>query len=234
MRRCKIYGIGDHGVHYADGGNGGGGVFDSEIYGVGSSGAYLQLSPITLAGNHIHHTGRSAATLWTRGSVIVSNELDHTMLWSRDGGAIYGAMNESLFEGNYCHDCGDWPGLYNDEGGKNTVYRGNRFERCWWPIHMHDCRNVVVTNNTMACDKPMRFSFQGSAGCVFKDNLIRAPKPIDDDPYVANCAVWENMVETGSFTNGWTPQGVVKLEKKAKPLKAPCNAFPTKGPMFPE
>ncbi len=234
VRRCKIYGMGDHGVHYADGGNGGGGVFDCEIHGVGSSGAYLQLSPITLAGNHIHHTGRSAATLWTTGSVIVSNELDHTMLRSRDGGAIYGAMNESLFEGNYCHDCGDWPGLYNDEGGKNTVYRGNRFERCWWPIHMHDCRNVVVTNNTMACDRPMRFSFQGSAGCVFKDNIIRAPKAIDSDPYVANCAVWENTVETGSFATGWTNSLTVKLERQAAPPKGPCNAFPTKGPLFPE
>ncbi len=234
VRRCRIYGMGDHGVNYADGGNGGGGVFDCEISWVGSSGAYLQLSPVMLAGNHIHHTGRSAATLWTTGSVIVSNELDHTMLSSRDGGAIYGAMNESLFEGNYCHDCGDWPGLYNDEGGKNTIYRGNRFERCWWPIHMHDCRNVVVTNNTMACDKPMRFSFQGSAGCVFRDNLIRAPKAIDDDPYVANCAVWENDVETGSFTNGWSGRARVTLEKKPLPPKAPCNAFPTKGPMFPE
>ncbi len=234
VRRCRIYGMGDHGVNYADGGPGGGGVFDCEISWVGSSGAYLQISPITLAGNHIHHTGRSAATLWTTGSVIISNELDHTMRSSRDGGAIYGAMNESLFEDNYCHDCGDWPGLYNDEGGKNTVYRNNRFERCWWPFHMHDCRNIVFTNNTMACDKPMRFSFQGSAGCVFKDNLIRAPKSIDSDPYVDNCAVWENRVETGSFTNGWTSQGVVKLEKKAKSLKAPCKAFPTKGPAFPD
>lgn len=234
VRRCKIYGMGDHGVHYADGGNGGGGVFDCEISWVGSSGAYLQLSPITLAGNHIHHTGRSAATLWTTGSTILSNELDHTMLWSRDGGAIYGAMNDSLFEGNYCHDCGDWPGLYNDEGGKNTVYRGNRFERCWWPFHMHDCRNIVVTNNTMACDRPMRFSFQGSAGCVFQDNLIRSPVAITSDLYVANCAVWDNDVATGSSTNGWGAPVRVALEKKILPLQKPCNAFPTKGPLFPD
>ncbi len=233
VRRCRISGVGDNGVSFMDGGEGGG-VFDCEISEIGATGAYLQLPRVTLSGNHIYHIGRSAATLWTTDGVIVSNEFDHTMRSSRDGGAIYGAMNDSLFEGNYCHDCGDWPGLYNDEGGKNTVYRGNRFERCWWPIHMHDCRNVVVTNNTMVCDKPMRFSFQGSAGCVFKDNLIRVPEAIVTNKYVVNCAVWENTVETGSSTNGWTPQGVVKLEKKAMPLKAPCNAFPTKGPAFPE
>ena len=224
VSRCVLHDLGVHGVHYADGGLGGG-VFDCEIFRPGSSGAYLQLPGVSLVGNHIHHTGRSAATLWTTGGVVVSNELDHTMLSSRDGGAIYGAMNDSLFEGNYCHDSGDWPGLYNDEGGRNTVYRGNRFERCWWPIHMHDCRNIVVTNNLMACDKPMRFSFQGSANCVFRDNLVRAPKKIDSDPYVGNCAVWENIVETGSFKSGWKRQGVVKLTKGIAPPKSPRIAL---------
>ena len=224
VRNSKIHGIGGHGVHYSDGGNGGG-VYDCEIFNVGSSGAYLQLPKVTLKGCHIHHAGRSAATLWTTGGSVVSNEFDHTMLSSRDGGAVYGAMNDSLFEGNYCHDCGDWPGLYNDEGGRNTVYRGNRFERCWWPIHMHDCRNIVVTNNLMACDKPMRFSFQGSANCVFRDNLVRAPKKIDSDPYVGNCAVWENIVETGSFKSGWKRQGVVKLTKGIAPPKSPRIAL---------
>ena len=233
VRNCRIYGIGGHGVHYSDGGNGGG-VYGCEISGVGSSGAYLQLPNVTLKGCHIHHTGRSAATLWTTGGSVVSNEFDHTMLSSRDGGAVYGAMNDSLFEGNYCHDCGDWPGLYNDEGGKDTVYRGNRFERCWWPIHMHDCRNIVVTNNTMECDKPMRFSFQGSSNSVFRDNLIRAPKEIKEDTYLDNCKVWENYVETGSSKSGWRGRKLVRLERKARPLKAPMAAYPTKGALFPK
>lgn len=233
VRNCKIYGIGGHGVYYADGGDGGG-VYDCEIFNVGSSGAYLQLPRVTLKGCHIHHTGRSAATLWTSGGQVVSNEFNHTMLSSRDGGAIYGAMNNSLFEGNYCHDCGDWPGLYNDEGGRETVYRGNRFVNCWWPFHMHQTRDIVVTNNIMECDKPMRFSFQGSANAVFRDNLIRAPKEITDDKYLDFCKVWENYVETGSSAKGWSNRKLVTLEKKGKPLKAPCAAFPTKGAIFPK
>ncbi len=232
VRRCRIRETGGHGIGFMAGGEGGG-VYGCEISDAGSTGAYLQLPRVTLKDCHIHHVGRSGATLWTSKGLVVSNEFDHTMLSSRDAGAVYGAMNDSLFEGNYCHDCGDWPGLYNDEGGKNTVYRGNRFEGCWWPIHMHDCRQIVVTNNTMACDMPMRFSFQGSADCVFKDNLLRAPKEIDSDPYVDNCAVWENTVETGSFKTGWKDGRTVRLEKEIKPLKAPCAAFPTKGPLFP-
>lgn len=233
VRNCKIYGTGGHGVHYADGGDGGG-VYDCEIFNVGSSGAYLQLPRVTLKGCHIHHTGRSAATLWTKNGQIVSNEFNHTMLSSRDGGAIYGAMNNSLFEGNYCHDCGDWPGLYNDEGGKETVYRGNKFVNCWWPFHMHQTRDIVVTNNIMECDKPMRFSFQGSANAVFRDNLIRAPKEITDDRYLDFCKVWENYVETGSSKKGWGARKLVRLEKKEKPLKSPIAAFPTKGSIFPK
>lgn len=232
VRNCKIYGTGGHGVHYSDGGNGGG-VYNCEIFNVGSSGAYLQLPNVTLKGCHIHHTGRSAATLWTTNGQVVSNEFNHTMLSSRDGGAIYGAMNNSLFEGNYCHDCGDWPGLYNDEGGKETVYRGNRFVNCWWPFHMHQTRDIVVTNNTMECDKPMRFSFQGSANAVFRDNLIRAPKEIRDDIYLDYCKVWENYVETGSSKRGWSGRKLVRLEKKEKPLKSPIAAYPTKGEIFP-
>ncbi len=234
VRRCRMHGIGENGVNFMDGGPGGGGVFDCDISEVGSTGAYLQLPRVTLAGNHIHHVGRSAATIWTHGSAVVSNEFDHTMRSSRDGGAVYGAMNYTLFEGNYCHDCGGWPGLYNDEGGRNSVYRGNRFERCWWPIHMHDCRNIVVTNNVMACDQAMRFSFQGSAGCVFRDNLIRSPRKIESDKYVPNCSIWENTVETGSFKGGWSRGKVVRLENKPRPPKEPCVACPTKGPLFPE
>ncbi len=233
VRNCKIYGIGGHGVHYADGGNGGG-VYNCEIYNVGSSGAYLQLPNVTLRDCHIHHTGRSAATLWTTGGQIISNEFNHTMLSSRDGGAIYGAMNNSLFEGNYCHDCGDWPGLYNDEGGKETIYRGNKFVNCWWPFHMHCTRDIVVTNNTIECDKPMRFSFQGSANAIFRDNLIRAPKEITDDKYVDNCKVWENNVQVGSSKSGWGDSKLVRLEKKEKPLKESIAAFPTKGAVFPK
>ena len=231
VRNCKIFGIGGHGVHYADGGNGGG-VYNCEIYNVGSSGAYLQLPNVTLRDCHIHHTGRSAATLWTTGGQVISNEFNHTMLSSRDGGAIYGAMNNSLFEGNYCHDCGDWPGLYNDEGGKETIYRGNKFVNCWWPFHMHQTRDIVITNNTMECDKPMRFSFQGSANAVFRDNFIRTENEITEDKYLDYCRVWENYFELGSSTKGWGKRKLVTLKKEVKPLKEPMTAFPTKGEVF--
>ncbi len=233
VRRCKIHGMGGSGVHYADGGKGGG-IYDCEIYNIGAEGAYLELREVTLKSSHIHHVGRSAATLWTTGAQVISNEFHHTMLSSRDGGAIYGAMNNSLFEGNYCHDCGGWPGLYNDEGGKETVYRGNKFVNCWWPFHMHQTRDIVFTNNTMECDGAMRFSFQGSANAVFRNNLIRSPKEITSDKYVDHCKVWENYVETGSSKRGWSGRKLVRLEKKVMPLKSPCYAFPTKGPVFPK
>ena len=231
VRKCKIHGVGSTGVYYADGGNGGG-VYDCEIFNAGSGGVYLQLQNVSLKNSHIHHIGRSAATIWTTNGQIVSNEFHHTMLTSRDGGAVYGAMNNSLFEGNYCHDCGFWPGLYNDEGGKETVYRGNRFTGCWWPFHMHQTRDIVITNNVIECDKAMRFSFQGSANAVFRDNLIRSPNAITSDNYVDNCKVWENYVETGSSRRGWRGRKLVRLEKKAMPPKSPCVAYRTKGALF--
>ncbi|MBO7166987.1 MAG: right-handed parallel beta-helix repeat-containing protein [Kiritimatiellae bacterium] len=231
VRRCKIYGVSSTGVYYADGGNGGG-VYDCEIYNIGSGGVYLQLSNVTLKGCNIHHIGRSAATIWTTNGQIISNEFHHTMLTSRDGGAVYGAMNNSLFEGNYCHDCGGWPGLYNDEGGKETVYRGNKFVNCWWPFHMHQTRDIVVTNNIFACDKSMRFSFQGSANAIFRNNFICTPNMITNDKYVANCKIWENYVLTGSVEKGWCDRQLVRLEKKVMPPKSPCLAYPTKDIVF--
>lgn len=231
VRKCKIYGIGSTGVYYADGGNGGG-VYDCEIFNAGSGGVYLQLRDVTLKGCHIHHVGRSAATIWTTNGQIISNEFHHTMLTSRDGGAVYGAMNNSLFEGNYCHDCGSWPGLYNDEGGKETVYRGNKFVGCWWPFHMHQTRDIVITNNIIECNDVMRFSFQGSANAVFRNNIIRAPNDITSDKYVDNCKVWENYVETGSSRRGWKGRKLVRLEKAIMPPKSPCVAYKTKGPLF--
>jgi hypothetical protein len=152
-------------------------------------------SDVKVIRNHIHHTRGVGISAWSCDSLIASNHIHHTMLVYRDGGGLYGAQTRCLFIGNYCHDNGDWPGLYNDEGGQYTTYTGNVFEEDYWPFHMHDCYGITVTNNTFIGRNGMLFSFQGSTHCVFKDNVIRTAMPIDEPSELVNCDVWDNELQ---------------------------------------
>lgn len=152
-------------------------------------------SGVTAVSNHVHHTWGCGISAWSCDSLIASNHIHHTMLTLRDGGGLYGAQTNCKFIDNYCHDNGDWPGLYNDEGGQYTVYTGNVFEESYWPFHMHDCYAITVTNNTFIGRNGMFFSFQGSTHCVFKDNVIRTAMPITDPAELANCDVWDNEMQ---------------------------------------
>ena len=145
--------------------------------------------------NHVHHTWGVGMSSWSCDSLIASNHIHHTMMTLRDGGGLYGAQTRCLFIGNYCHDNGEWPGLYNDEGGQYTTYTGNVFEEDFWPFHMHDCYAITVTNNTFIGRDGMLFSFQGSTHCVFKDNVIRTAMPIEKPDELVNCDVWDNEVQ---------------------------------------
>ena len=152
-------------------------------------------SDIRVIRNHVHHTWGCGMSSWSCDSIIASNHIHHTMMTLRDGGGLYGAQTRCLFIGNYCHDNGEWPGLYNDEGGQYTTYTGNVFEEDFWPFHMHDCYAITVTNNTFIGRNGMFFSFQGSTHCVFKDNVIRTAMPIEKPSELVNCDVWDNEVQ---------------------------------------
>ena len=145
--------------------------------------------------NHVHHTWGCGMIAWSRDSLIASNHIHHTMMTLRDGGGLYGAQTNCRFIGNYCHDNGEWPGLYNDEGGQYSTYTGNVFEEDFWPFHMHDNYAITVTNNTFIGRNGMLFSFQGSTHCVFRDNVIRTAMPIDSPDGLAHCDVWDNEIQ---------------------------------------
>ena len=145
--------------------------------------------------NHVHHTWGCGMVAWSRDSLIASNHIHHTMMTLRDGGGLYGAQTNCRFIGNYCHDNGEWPGLYNDEGGQYSTYTGNVFEEDFWPFHMHDCYGITVTNNTFIGRNGMFFSFQGSTHCVFRDNVIRTAMPIDAPDCLEHCDVWDNEIQ---------------------------------------
>jgi len=152
-------------------------------------------SDVRVIRNHVHHTWGVGLSSWSCDSLIASNHIHHTMMTLRDGGGLYGAQTRCLFIGNYCHDNGSWPGLYNDEGGQYTTYTGNVFEEDSWPFHMHDNYAITVTNNTFIGRNGMLFSFQGSTHCVFKDNVIRTAMPIEKPDELTNCDVWDNEVQ---------------------------------------
>ena len=152
-------------------------------------------SGATVLRNHVHHTTGCGILSWSSNSLIASNHIHHTMLTLRDGGGLYGSQTNTRFIGNYCHDNGDWPGLYNDEGGQYTTYTGNVFEGDSWPFHMHDNYAITVTNNTFIGRNGMLFSFQGSTHCVFKDNVIRTAMPIETPDELVSCDVWDNEVQ---------------------------------------
>ena len=225
---CYVHHLGNGGVRFEDGGS------DSEIRGteVCYNGRYslavnacaLQTRSVRFVGNKVHHTTGVGACFWTSDSFVASNEFHHTMQLVRDGGAVYGAMVRTSFLDNYCHDLGEWPGLYNDEGGMDCVYAGNRFESSWWPFHMHDCRSITFTNNVISSDYAMRYSFQGSTHCVFKDNKISAKGAIDSDVYVENCDTWDNDVRFRQPDGNYGPFARVTLERPVLPRKEPAAA----------
>ena len=167
----------------------------------------------TVRRNHVHHTRGVGLVAWSCDTLIASNHIHHTMLTIRDGGGLYGQQTRTLFVGNYCHDNGDWPGLYNDEGGQYTTYTGNVFEEDYWPFHIHDCYGITITNNTFIGRDGMRFSFQGSTHCVFKDNVIRTATPIEPPDELVNCDVWDNEVQM------LRPDGSVVTNRLAFPKK---------------
>lgn len=181
-------------------------------------------SDVKVIRNHVHHTWGVGLVAWSCDSLFASNHIHHTMLVYRDGGGVYGAQTRCLFIGNYCHDNGDWPGLYNDEGGQYTTYTGNIFEEDYWPFHMHDCYGITVTNNTFIGRNGMLFSFQGSTHCVFKDNVIRTATPIGKKPKeLMNCDVWDNEIQL-TQSDGSVVTNRVSFEKKPEAAASPIVA----------
>ena len=233
LRRCHVHDVGACGIRCWNGGAetelSDCDVHDNGRFHLSCEAVGIQQSQVRIVGNHVHHAPGCGILLWTQQTEVISNEFDHTMQSIRDGGGVYGGMVDSLFKDNFCHDCGDWPGLYNDEGGQNCVYTGNRFEDCWWPFHMHDCRTIVVTNNVMRCPQAMRYSFQGSVHCVFKDNVIETDDPITEDPFLESCDVWDNEVRSLD-ENGVRRTARVMLPRKPLPRRAPCVALPMRRP----
>ena len=179
--------------------------------------AHLQISNARFVGNKVHDGPANGVVMWTTYSVFASNEVSRVMYASRDGGGLYGGFKHCVLSDNYVHDIGAWPGLYVDEGSLDVVYRGNRFERCFWPVHAHQSQYIVVTNNVFVNDSPMRFSFQGSGHCVFADNRIYTGAPVKDDKYRDNCDFWgRNEVFVRQADGEYKPAGVVTLERRRR------------------
>lgn len=193
VKNSYVHDIGGDGINFFDGGNASD-ILNCEVHDYGktaaaATGIHMQLSNVKCIGNHIHDGPGNGVVMWSDGSVFASNEIHHVMRKARDGGGLYGGMTDGVLKDNYIHDIG-WPGLYVDEGSERVLYTGNRFENCWWPIHAHATQHVMVSNNTFRCDRPMRFSFQGSGTGVFCDNKIYTTEVPKTDPYLANCDFW--------------------------------------------
>ncbi len=238
VRRCRVRGVGSAGVNYLDGGSHSG-VEKSEVCDFGrmdnsANGIGLQLNRAYCVGTKIHDGPGNGITLWDNvgGSLIAENEIHHVMKVQRDGGGLYGGYVDSVVRDNYVHDIW-WAGLYADEGSQRDLFTGNRFEDCPWPTHMHQTQNIVVSNNVMRHSGSMRFSFQGSGHGVFCDNKIYTDKPIETDPYLANCDFWgrnEVFVRDG---DGYKSMGKVTLERPRSKERTMQAANVSEDPLKP-
>lgn len=213
VKNCHIHDVGGNGIRFFDGGSRSD-VVGCDVHDYGKSdtaayGVFMQASRSKCIGNHIHHGPGCGVVMWTPRSVLASNEIDHVMQKARDGGGLYGGQVHCRIHDNYVHDMW-WPGLYNDEGGRDSVYYNNRFEDCSWPIHMHGTRRNVVSNNVFKCKGPMHLSFQGSGDCKFVDNKLYGPASMTNavvvTKYVPNCAEWTrnevfDLQKDGSYVN---------------------------------
>ena len=233
LERSRFHHAGSSCASFADGGEGNwvvGCEFDhSGLLGSGHGvGVYSHSHVI---GNYVHDIEGAGICAWSGDSEFVSNRIVRTMLVRRDGGGVYGAMVRTIFKDNYCSQSGNWPGLYNDEGGRDTVYTGNVFEGDWWPFHMHDCYNITVTNNTFIHDGGMRLSFQGSTHCKFKDNLIKTALPFKSDPYVDCTDVWSSRVQLKRKDGSYSEPETVTFTKKVLPPQSPAVAVRVTAPL---
>ena len=236
VRRCHVHDMGSTGI-MTEGSSGHNSITFNHIhhcslFNTSGSCMYVASGSSHYDNNHIHHSPYAGCTMWSYQSTFNSNHIHHTMLSGRDGGGLYGAYMFTDLIGNWTHDMGNWPGLYNDEGGQRCTFALNNFEGGWWPFHMHDCYGIVVTNNILTCRDAMRFSFQGSCHCIFSNNLIRTGKMITKDPYMETCDVWmDNPIELwDDAKKAYVPTGKkVTLPKLVKPAKAPLVCVPSKG-----
>ena len=234
VRNCHVHHMGGTGIA-VEGSAQGNRVLNNHVHDIGlfctsGTGVRAQSSHSEYVGNHIHHVSGNGFVLWSSHSLFASNHIHHVMSGMRDGGGLYGGYTFSTLKDNWTHDTGDWPGLYNDEGGQQCVFTGNRFDGSWWPFHMHDCYGIIVTNNTFTCDDAMRFSFGGSTECVFSNNLIRTRKMVTRDSYLDNCAVWaDNRVELKQDDGTYKFAGKVTLKKPILPPKPPFVSLPSMG-----
>ena len=227
IRNCHVHHLGGTGIQ-TEGSSFGNTVQHNHVHHCSlfnTSGACLNVSSGSshYDFNHVHHSPYAGVVMWTGHSTFNSNHIHHVMLSSRDGGGLYGGYMFTDLIGNWTHDTGDWPGLYNDEGGQRCTFALNRFDGSWWPFHMHVCWGIVVSNNVFTCDDGMRFSFMGSCHCIFKDNVIRTTKKIVADPYLESCDEWDNLLELKQSDGSYKPAGRVSF---------PCNSvkLPPKGP----
>ena len=234
IRRTHVHHVGETGIKFADGGARST-ILDSEVghtglLRVGGMGVELY-SHATLLRSKVHDTSGVGIMLWSMRSIVASNEIYRTMTSMRDGGGVYGAQVDCVFKDNWCHDNGDWPGLYNDEGGRDTLYVGNRFDDSWWPFHMHDCRRITVVSNVFSNAGGMRYSFQGSARCVFRDNLIRTELPIDRDPYVTSTDVWDNRIQLKGKDGAYGEEVRLVLRNEPLPPQKGAAAWRVAAPL---
>ena len=179
-----------------------------------------------LVGNKIHDVPGCGITMWGIRNNVISNEIADCMSRQRDGGGLYGAYDYSLVKDNWCHNRKDpgWPSLYADEGSRHTVFTGNRIEGNSWPLHLHQCRNIVVTNNTFTHVKPMRWTFQGSVNDIFAENKIYAAQDVTNDAYVAGCDRW---ADNEIYVKG--ADGEYFLKRKLTLVNAPTDMIPSGG-----
>ena len=236
VKKTHVHDVGSGCIRYEDGG-GASEIIDCDVhdngkYALASNAIAMQTRGVKLIGTKVHHTSGCGAVLWTSGSYVASNEFYHTMRYVRDGGGVYGAMVNTKFIGNYCHDLGEWPGLYNDEGGKDCIYTGNVFDNSWWPFHMHDCRDIIFTNNVIRSDYAMRLSFQGSGSCIAKDNVLQLKYPIKDDLYKENCSVWDNEIQMKQADGTYKSAGRLELKNPVMPKKQATWAVRVKKPVI--
>ena len=221
VRNCRLHHLGSGGLNIYDGGANarilGNDVHDFGLTSASAAGITMQACGIC-NGNHVHHGTGCGVVMWSNFSELASNEIDHVMLKARDGGGLYGGQAFCRIHDNYVHDIW-WPGLYNDEGGRDSVYYNNRLENCNWPIHMHCTRRNVVSNNWLRAKKDMLVSFQGSGDCRFVDNALYGNASVTNERYAANCAEWSrNAFYELQKDGSYAARGEVSLV--ARPGKA--------------
>jgi Right handed beta helix region len=148
-----------------------------------------------VAHNHIHDAPHSAIIFGGNDHRIEFNEIDHVLLRTGDGGAVYTGRDWTtrghVIRNNYFHDLAGerkWENaVYIDDMACGTTIVANIFHRCHWGMLLGGGRDLIVEGNLFIdCTLAVHLDARGLGWASRMDGTMRQrleAMPYQEEPW---------------------------------------------------